>query len=78
MALSAGVLLVFQRELAGAFRANEGTFTAFTSLVGAAVAFQIFDGVQVTVTGTLRGLVAGELSAKVLEEGVHSVARSAT
>ncbi len=56
MALSAGGLLVFGRDLAGLFHAQEAAVVAFLTILGSAAAFQVFDGIQVTATGALRGL----------------------
>ncbi len=56
MAGSAAALLLFGRQLANAFGARAGVTEAFLTLVTAAAAFQVFDGIQVTTTGALRGL----------------------
>ncbi|MCC6809864.1 MAG: MATE family efflux transporter [Deltaproteobacteria bacterium] len=56
MSLSSLALIFYGRELAHMFGARESTTLAFLALVPAAAAFQIFDGVQVTATGALRGV----------------------
>jgi MATE family multidrug resistance protein len=56
MAVASLVLIVFGRSLADAFGARESTTLAFLGLVSAAAAFQVFDGIQVTATGALRGV----------------------
>lgn len=56
MAGSAFMLLFYGHEIAQAFHAQPSTITAFMTLLTAAAAFQVFDGIQVAATGTLRGL----------------------
>lgn len=56
MCASAAVLVLLGEHLPLAFGADAGAIAAFSGLLGAAIVFQVFDGVQVSATGVLRGL----------------------
>lgn len=55
MSLSAAALLIFPREIARLYSADAAVLRTGAALVEIAAFFQIFDGVQVVVTGALRG-----------------------
>lgn len=55
MLLSALVLLLIPERIARAFTPDVGVIAAAIPLLLIAAAFQFFDGVQITVTGALRG-----------------------
>ncbi len=56
MALSASAFLSVPGALIGLFTTNAGVIAIGVQLLGVAAAFQLFDGLQVTTTGALRGL----------------------
>jgi MATE family multidrug resistance protein len=55
MAVAALTLLLWPGLIVGAFTKNTDVISRASQLLFAAAAFQIFDGVQVTTTGVLRG-----------------------
>jgi MATE family multidrug resistance protein len=64
MACFSGVILVFARDIAGAFTADGAVIAATVPLLFVAALFQFFDGLQITATGALRG--AGNTHAGLL------------
>ena len=55
MVCAAGVLAMFPHAIARAFTPDAGVIAATVPLFGVAAVFQLFDGVQVTAMGALRG-----------------------
>jgi multidrug resistance protein, MATE family len=55
MSAAAATLLLWPGAILGAFTRNTDVLAMASQLLFAAAAFQIFDGVQVTATGVLRG-----------------------
>jgi MATE family multidrug resistance protein len=56
MALSGLTFVLIPEQLVGAFSTNALVLSLGTSLLFLAAVFQLFDGIQVVITGTLRGL----------------------
>jgi len=55
MAFFSAILLLFHHAIAHAFTENDAVIAATVPLLLVAAAFQFFDGLQITATGSLRG-----------------------
>jgi MATE family multidrug resistance protein len=56
MVVSGLTFIIVPEHLIGAFSSNELVLSVGASLLFLAAVFQLFDGIQVVITGTLRGL----------------------
>jgi MATE family multidrug resistance protein len=56
MIFAAAVFILVPRQLIGLFSKDEGVLSVGASLLFLAAVFQLFDGIQGVITGTLRGL----------------------
>ena len=55
MACSAILFLLFRRQIAGVFTTDPKVIELSVTLLALAAAFQLFDGIQIVATGSLRG-----------------------